>query len=141
MAEPARSLFKKAITSYCEDFHAQVAQLVELETAPTEEVPRLRQEATASRRLLQRLTKFGLGLSHEAVSLPPLDMAINEYKEAEGKNSYVDATLLEDELKSRVEDGPMIVPVADEGGKALIIGAVDGSTRGGMLSFLGESGT
>jgi len=55
--ESARELFHQAIVSYCDDFHAQIADLVEFEETPTPALARLRQEAEDSRSLLLRLTK------------------------------------------------------------------------------------
>ncbi|MCI0408112.1 MAG: hypothetical protein L0191_06020 [Acidobacteria bacterium] len=137
----ARDLFRLAILSYCEDFHAQISDLAELEKNPTPELSRLRREAENSRRLLLQLAKYGLGLSREAVNVPlSVDVAISEFKHAKAV-SYVNAELLERELDARIGPEPFIVDVpAVPPDRDLLIGAVDGSTRGGILSLLGEAG-
>lgn len=137
----ARELFHKAIISYADDFHALVSDLVEADKNPTPELPKLRQEAENSRRLLQGLTKFGLGLSLQAVNLPlAIDVAIAEMK-AGRRDPYVNPEILQEELARRVADEPFVVDVPEVPPTGtMLIGAVDGSTRGGILSFLGESG-
>lgn len=139
--QPARDLFRQAILSYCDDFHAQIATLVELERDPTPELTRLRQEAENSRQLLMRLTKYGLGLSREAVEVPfSLDAAISDFKR-DRPASYVDERILEEELARRIAPEPLICDAEKAATpRRLLIGAVDGSTRGGVLSFLGDEG-
>lgn len=139
--QQAPELFKRAILSYCEDFHAQIATLVEIEKDPTPELPRLRREAENSRLLLFRLAKFGLGLSREAIDVPPgLDVAISEFKKTRMK-SYANESFLEKELARRIAPEQFVLDAReDSSARNLLIAAVDGSTRGGMLSFLGEEG-
>jgi hypothetical protein len=140
--EHAPALFVAAIHSYSEDFHAQIDDLARATTV-TPDLPRLKQEADGGRRLLERLLKFGLGISEEAVHVPmSVDVAIEERRNGRFKDGYVvDARLLADELNRRVAPEPFVVdrvPPLPE--RPLIIGAVDGSTKGGMLKFLGDSG-
>jgi len=139
--QPARELFRRAIVSYCDDFHAQITDLAELASHPTPELARFRQDAENSRRLLLQLAKYGLGLSGEAVNVPiSLDAAIAEFKRG-SIASYVDETVLKEELTRRIAPEPFVLDAsAASSGRALLIGAVDGSTRGGLLSFLGEEG-
>ena len=139
--ESARDLFHQAIVSYCDDFHAQIADLVEFEKTPPPVLARLRQEAEDSRSLLLRLTKHGLDLSQEAVKVPlSLDAAIAEFKQGRVA-SYVNGAILVEELARRIEPESFILEAtAESPEQALLIGAVDGSTRGGILSFLGEEG-
>lgn len=139
--QPARDLFYCAIVSYCEDFHAQIAYIVELENSLTPELAGLRQEAENSRLLLRGLVQYGLGLSREAISLPiSINAAISEFKQT-GIASYVNEAVLQEELARRIAPEPVVVDIAEDApGGHLLIGAVDGSTRGGMLSFLGEEG-
>ncbi len=139
--ESAPELFIAAIESYCEDFHAQIDDLARSST--TLELPKLKQQADAGRRLLERLLKFGLGISEEAVHVPlTIDVAIEERRKGEFHNGYIrDAVLLEQEIRRRVAPEPFIVdalPLPSE--RPMIIGAVDGSSRGGMLNFLGDPG-
>lgn len=139
--QQAQQLFKKAILSYCEDFHAQIGTLAEIEDDPTPELPRLRREAENSRQLLFRLIKFGLGLSQDAVNVPlGLDVAISEFKRDRIK-SYANEPILETELARRIAPEQFVLDVPEDSSERnLLIGAVDGSSRGGMLSFLGEEG-
>jgi len=138
-AKPGRELFLEAILSYCEDFHAQIDDLARLERDPTPELSDRRQEAENSRRLLVHLTKHGLGLPREAVDIPlNLPSAIAEF---DPNKPYADRTILEVELERRVAAEPFIVDVpASSPDHRLLIGAVDGSSRSGLLSFLGEEG-
>jgi hypothetical protein len=137
----ARDLFADAIASYADDLHAQVAFLVEFEDRPAPDLPRLRQEAENSRQLLMRITKYGLGLSREAVDVPlSLDAAMASFK-ATRRDKYVDSAILGDELQRRVANEPFVVDVdMTESATSLLIAAVDGSTRSGMMSFIGDDG-
>jgi hypothetical protein len=141
--EPAQDLFRKAILSYCDDLHAQVAILADTNAEQSPEFPKVKKEAESTLSLLVRLGKYGLGLSHEALSLPPnVDTAIKEYR-AGHTGPYVDGARLALELQRRIAPEHAVVEVSPdqrESGRPLSIGAVDGSMRGGILSFLGEEG-
>ncbi len=139
--ESARELFNKAISSYCDDFHAQVGTLEELGRNPTPELASLRREAENGRQLLLRFVKYGLGISDEAIHLPlSVDIAIQEYRDTPNKG-YVDHDLLQQELRRRISDEAFIVDIDQQYlDRNLLVGAVDGSTRGGVLSFLGDEG-
>lgn len=139
MSRPAPELFLEAIVSYCEDFHAQVAELRRLRRERTPELPTRMQEAENSRRLLTNLTKHGLGLSTEAVDLPlTVDLAVDSYHL---DRPYVQRDVLKDELAVRIAPECFVANVDEPAAtKTMLIGAVDGSTRGGLLSFLGEDG-
>jgi hypothetical protein len=142
-SESAPSLFFDAIVSYCDDFHAQIAELVRTKNNPSPDLPRLKQQADGGRRLLERMAKFGLGLSEEAVHVPlSVDVAISEMVAGTFRDSYVvSPDALRKQLGRRVANEPFIVdgmpPVPD---RSPMIGAVDGSTQGGMLNFLGDAG-
>jgi hypothetical protein len=139
---PARTLFADAIESYAgEEFAAQIADLAGMpDTEDPKEIARLRKEAEDSRRILQRLTKYGLGLSREAVRVPAtIDIAINAYKRGE-RDPYVNRAALVAQLVRRVEDTTFVVACDVEASERLLVGAVDGSTRGGLLSLAGEDG-
>ena len=139
---PAPELFRQAIISYCEDFQAQVAALAtEGHFASSPELANAKQEAENSRRLLLQLTKYGLGLSREAVNLPvSVDVAVADTKRG-NTTAYVNEEFLRQELSRRIAPEPVVVAAAvAPASRPLLIGAVDGSTRGGILSFLGEEG-
>lgn len=138
----ARALFVSAIQSYAEDFHSQISDLARTDTATADpiELARMRQHASDAHRLLLRFTKYGLGLSYEAVALPPsVDQAISEFRET-ALASYVDVALLTAEIARRVEDGPFVQVARPGVGPLPLVGGVDGSTRGGLLSGVGEYG-
>ncbi|MCI0703843.1 MAG: hypothetical protein L0241_22515 [Planctomycetia bacterium] len=138
---PAPKLFHEAIVSYCDDFLAQVAALADPKNYDPKALANARQEAENSRRLLLQLTKYGLGLSSEAVNLPvSVELAVASYARTR-TTSYVNGERLAEELSRRIADEPFIVGVeTPRSTRKLVIGAVDGSTRGGILSFLGEEG-
>jgi hypothetical protein len=139
--EPARALFAQAIESYCDDFYHQIEIFVSLESIGSPELAQRRQECENTHRLLLQLTKHGLGLSHEALALPVnVDTAIRAHKNG-NREYFVNRALLLEELKSRISDEPVVVDVNHSvTNRKWLIGAVDGSTRGGILSFLGEDG-
>ncbi len=67
-----------------------------------------------------------------------IDVAIADIRKHQ---CYVDQEALRAELIRRVELTSFITDVEpDRTERPLLIGAVDGSTRGGVLSFLGEDG-
>jgi hypothetical protein len=138
----ARELFERAITSYCRDFADQIQMLVEIEdhSAPAERA-KLRREADTSHLLLIRLVRYGLGISADAIPLPmDVGTAIKLRKRGE-VIADVNVALLKEELCRRVANEHFVVSADVEPLKRpLLIGAVDGSTRGGVLSFLGEEG-
>lgn len=140
IGEQAPQLFVRAITSYSDDLHAQIRSLLSHTDEGSREFATLKQEAENSRRLLERVVKFGLGLSNEAVHVPlSVEEATKEMRVGLFADSYIDAELLEQEIARRVAPEPFIVddlPAVPD--RPMLIAAVDGSTRGGMLSFLGE---
>lgn len=145
LAVDARALFHEAITSYCDDLSAQIGLLAEANEHGLD-FERGRKEAEQSLRLLTGLTKFGLGLSREAVRLPlNVDLGIRALRG--GTHAVVcDSELLREELARRVEPGSFVrdvdsaTPDGDSTPKAVLVGAVDGSTRGGVLSLAGADG-
>jgi len=140
-AQPARPLFHKAIKSYCGDFVDQIALIVELNQANSSEIPRLRSEAETTLLLLRNMLRYGLGISTDAVGLP-LNVEAALAPRRQGNPVLVlDEGLLQEELERRVSDEPFILDAEiDERERKWLIGAVDGSTRAGVLSFLGEDG-
>jgi hypothetical protein len=143
--EGAQRLFAQAITSYCEDLDAAIKMLSEAIRADADrrETLRLREEARSSMQLLYSLVRFGLGLSEEAVLLPgSIDAGIEMARAAKPRQAVVgvDAALLADELSRRVADEAFVSSVPPGGERNLLVAAVDGSTRGGLMSFLGDEG-
>lgn len=144
LGENARMLFADAISSYCDDLSAQVSALAAADEANFTDLARARKEAEQTLQLLVGLTKYGLGLSKEAVRLPAnLDRALRLYSAGDAP-VRVNRARLEEELTRRIEEGPVLQvvapPTADPAPRAPIIGAVDGSTRGGLLSVAGGDG-
>lgn len=155
--ENSQDLFIKAIESYCDDFKAQVASLAEethlhnndyshnnTETelqSHTNELSNLKREAENSRLLLQRLAKYGLGLSKEAILVPlNISEAVLLYQQ-DDSISFFDHDILTQEIKVRVSPEPFISEVPEQKEtSSLLIAATDGSTRSGVLNFLDETG-
>lgn len=153
----ARELFVNAIKSYCDDFYAQIGALIE-ETrihntdhiqhqSPvdiqkhTSELSKLKREAENSRLLLQRLVKYGLGLSAEAVKLPLNITEAIEFYNTDQNGSFYKEELLIQEINSRVSAENFISDVdPKQEDSRLLIAATDGSTRSGVLNFMDESG-
>lgn len=141
--QPAPDLFHRAIVSYCDDFLAQIAALSDPKSYEQQnERSAANQEAENTLRLLLQLTKYGLGLSREAVKLPiNVKQAIDFYP-SDKIRGYVNEEHLKLELERRIANEPFVVEVraAHLPKPPLVVGGVDGSTRGGILSFLGEEG-
>ena len=137
----ARKLFAEAIMSYCDDFSAQIAGLIEADRSPSSEIAQLRQEAENSLQLLRRFTKYGLGLSKEAISLPAnVDQSVSLARKDRASRLF-DLATLEAELEARVADENFIVAIdSSDSTRSSVVAGVDGSLRGGILSFLGEGG-
>jgi hypothetical protein len=140
--ENAQDLFARAITSYFGDFVAQVAELAEHADPQGHEYARLKKRADNSRLLLLRMTKYGLGLSNEAITVPmSMEIALREH--GQGVVMEVNEPLLREEINRRIEPTTFLVPVsapAPTTDPEPIVGAVDGSTRGGLLGLAAEDG-
>lgn len=136
----APKLFEDAICSYCRDLSDQIHALADMDNNQAER-GRRRREADVTLLLLIRLCKHGLGLSNNAVFLPiNVESAVRAARKGD-RVCEADRDLLQKELKRRVADEPFIVDVPEyERDRDWMIGAVDGSTRGGVLSFLGDEG-
>ena len=100
----------------------------------------MREEARNSLLLIQGLVRFGLGLSIEAVRLPGNVEEAVVYLQGR-RNEPGDhpvgwnETILRDELAKRISDEPFLVeehPTSN----AFLIAAVDGSTRGGVMTSI-----
>ncbi len=155
--ENAQELFIGAIKSYCDDFRAQIANLTEEMDlhnndysrnhsaaevqSHTNELSNLKREADNSRILLQRLVKYGLGISKEAVLVPlNISEAVTLYQN-DPSISFYDADLLAQEIKTRISPETFICDILEpQATPSLLIAATDGSTRSGVLNFLDETG-
>jgi hypothetical protein len=140
--ENAQDLFTRAIMSYFDDFRAQVAELAEHPEPQSHDYARVRKRADNSRMLLFRMTKYGLGLSREAIDVPmSMDIALRHHNQ--GVVMEVNEPLLREEVARRIEPTTFLVAVpasTTSTDKEPIIGAVDGSTRGGLVGLAGEDG-
>jgi hypothetical protein len=138
--EPAPELFSRALLSYADDFAAQISDLAGHPEQEGGEYVRMRKEAEACRQLIARLAKRGLGLSEEAIHVPAsVDLAIKEYQG--GRAARIDEALLREEVARRVEPVSFVTEAASPAeAREPLVGAVDGSTRGGLLSLAGEDG-
>jgi len=148
---PARELFENAIVSYCQDLRDAVDAIADYEQGggPTDltrarELSRMREEARNELLLLQGLVRFGLGISGEAIRLPTAiedAVAASQSSAVRGKSAphpvAWDLQALRQELVNRISDEPFIVP-DNSPHQQFLVAAVDGSTRSGVMSFLGE---
>lgn len=142
----ARSLFIEAIVGYA-DLLRDELQHIRTEERPGTVDTRLRHVAEDLILILQGLVKFGLGLSREAIRVPPTAAAALQElpaddRDVEGFHLYT-LSLLEEEISTRVADEPMIVELAPSAATSrsrVVLAGVDGSTRGGLLSLEGEHG-
>lgn len=141
----ARSLFLDAIVGYA-DLLRDELQHIRIEESPGTVDTNLRHVAEDLILILQGLAKFGLGLSREAIRVPPTAAAAlgelpDQDSEVENFHFYLREPL-EEELRTRIADEAMISEVAPvaTGRPRVILAGVDGSTRGGLLSLEGEHG-
>jgi hypothetical protein len=142
MGEHAPSLFAQAIVSYCDYLDALLREITENKAhwADPRDLSRQKAEARNGLLLLRGLTQYGLGLSLEAVRLPQtVEQALGAL-ELDRNQRPVDwnETQLQKELSKRVTSENFIVEADSVPNNQLLAAAVDGSTRGGVLSFLGE---
>jgi hypothetical protein len=140
----ARALFLDAIVGYA-DLLRDELQHIRIEEPSGTVDTNLRHVAEDLILILQGLAKFGLGLSREAIRVPPTAAAalseLPDDNEVEQFHFY-HREPLEEELRTRIADEAMIVevePVASARPRVVLAG-VDGSTRGGLLSLEGEHG-
>jgi hypothetical protein len=138
--EDARTLFLRAICAYADDLYHGFEHYAHLEQAGDKSLPSLRNEIETSLLLLKQIGKFGLGLSSEALALPAsFSTGLALYKR--GALRICDPEVLSEELAKRVSPEPLIVEVAEAPPNPnLLLAAVDGSTRGGLLTLEGEDG-
>jgi hypothetical protein len=141
MSEHAPDLFQRAIESYGADLNALIEHLAEAirEGALPNEINSLRQEGRNLAALLQGIVRFALGLSIEAVEFPE---SLEEALEAKKNNPTAEVVringgLLKEELATRIAPESFVVQDHSyESGQ--MIAAVDGSSRSGVMSAIGE---
>jgi len=140
----ARILFQKAIIAYSNDLLHAYEHYHHLNNAGDNNLSTLRNEIEASILMLKQMVKFGLGLSDEAIKIPSsFSVGLTEFRrdrERGGMKLYDEAKLAE-ELSKRISPESFIVDVpSSKPNSNLLIAAVDGSTRGGLLTIEGEEG-
>jgi hypothetical protein len=140
----ARGLFTDAIIGYCENLRDEFQNyaIVAESTPHTPDLPKLRQKIENDISILKGLCKFGLGLSQEAVRLPPnFDDGMAQWRQHDANLQFFDRDVLVQEIAQRVEDQSIIRPAdSDIKPDDTFVAAVDGSTRTGLLSPEGERG-
>ncbi|HET9394219.1 MAG TPA: hypothetical protein VFO29_11955 [Candidatus Rubrimentiphilum sp.] len=140
--ENARDLFARAIISYCDDLAALIESQVDAidNGADQKDLIRNAEEGRNAVLLLHGLVRFGLGLSTEAVTLPPqFEQAVQERRKNPASVPVRhNEQQLRTELAWRIEDGPFVTTAIAEHQERMLLGAVDGSSRTGVMSFLGE---
>jgi hypothetical protein len=144
----AREVFERAIISYAEDLKAALELLAhdEQNGAMPRDIARMREDARNGLLLLQGLVRFGLGLSVEAVRIPNSvedavallvtkadEIGADASKHPVGWNELI----IRKELTLRIADEPFVVEETTQA-EPFLIAAVDGSTRSGVMTFLGE---
>jgi hypothetical protein len=136
----ARQLFLRAIIAYSNDLLHAYEHYDHLHNAGDNNLPTLRNEIETGILLLKQMAKFGLGLSEEAIKIPSsFSTGLAEFRR--GGMQLYDETKLAEELAKRIAPEPFIVEVPPSKPDAnLLIAAVDGSTRGGLLTIEGEEG-
>jgi hypothetical protein len=140
-AENAQNLFFEQICSYANDLQDAFREYMLVSDSDSAARNRMRGQIDSSILLLKQLTKYGLGLSDEAIRVPfSIDAGIGELKQRPNEPLYNEEHL-RDELSRRVSNEMFVVDINDnEPDPALLIAAVDGSTRGGLLTLDGEEG-
>lgn len=141
--EKARPVFIAAVKSYADNLKDELENY-RLESARPESVsdlPKMRREIDVTILLLKQLAKYGLGLSEEAIHVPGnVHLGLQEIIKNPDAPFY-NENLLEDEIHRRVADEHIILDVPEsEIKKDLLVAAVDGSSRGGLLAFEAEGG-
>ena len=141
--ENAQALFFDAVKGYAVDLCDALQEYILDETSGSRRLPEQRARIEAQIVALKQLTKFGLGLSQDAVRVPPGLEAALGWARGNPNAGLVDEEVLRDELSRRVSPEQFLVEIdqrAQSSEKPLIVAAVDGSTRGGLLALDGEDG-
>jgi hypothetical protein len=137
----ARTLFFDGIKGYADDLNDALRQYqTDEEEMSASERARLRGEIEGSIVLLKGITKYGLGLSKEAIRIPfSFEAGLRGLRDGANDTFYTE-DLLKEEIDKRVADEPFVVDVAPSApDNQILIAAVDGASRGGLLAFEGEN--
>lgn len=140
-SENAPKLFVEAIKSYADDLIAALYEYELESSADSKALPKMRAQIESSMLLLKQVCRYGLGVSQEAIMIPPTFALALALLKSRGNMPLYDEALLVDEISRRVSPESFVVNVEQkEPDRNLLVAAVDGSTRGGLLSLMGEEG-
>src|SRR5579871_3204598 len=105
----ARQVFFDEIRSYADDLRDQLEQFSTESEMGSPNLAHLRGEIETSLILLKQMTKYGLGLSNEAIRVPPHFAAgLEEVRQRPNAPFYSEELLL-DEIARRVSDESLVV--------------------------------
>jgi hypothetical protein len=137
----ARELFFDEIREYANDLRYAFQQYDVESDSGNSNLAHLRGEIESSLVLLKQITKNGLGLSNEAIRLPVSFAAgLKEVSGSPNAPFYSD-DILREEIERRVASGRFISDISGgASNEQMLIAAVDGSTRGGLLTMESEDG-
>jgi hypothetical protein len=137
----ARKMFVAAIEGYADYLQCAFREyLYAIESNDSDHaLTRSRLEADLAK--LKGLSKSGLGLSNDAVNLPPsVEAGLSRFRRNMDEQ-FCSHDKLRDEIRRRVAPGPFIQESPPSSrGRDLLVAGIDGSTRGGLLSVDGEDG-
>jgi hypothetical protein len=137
----ARQLFLEGIRSYADDLRDALEEYWTESESGASGLPHLRGQIDASIILIKQIAKYGLGLSNEAIRIPANFAAGLEEVRRRPNAAFYSDDVLRDEIERRVSSEMFVVEVpAGAPNSQMLIAAVDGSTRGGLLSLEGEDG-
>lgn len=137
----AQELFVSEIRAYADDLANAFEQWDRHTSKSDSGLSQLKAEIDASIILLRQLTKYGLGLSNDAIRVPiNFQAGLERFRQRPNEPLY-DESLLRDEIGRRISNEAFVIDVeADDPKDSVLIAAVDGSTRGGLLTIEGEEG-
>lgn len=138
----ARTLFFGGIKAYADDLNDALQQYRTDEAKlSASERTRLRSEIEGNIVLLKGITKYGLGLSKEAIRIPStFEVGLRGLRDGANDTFYTE-DLLKEEIDKRVADETFVVDVpSSTPDNQILIAAVDGASRGGLLALEGEDG-
>jgi hypothetical protein len=137
----ARDLFFEQIKAYADDLRDALREYALHTDAQPSERTRLKGQIEGGIALLKEVTKHGLGLSNDAIRVPPTFESGLEAANNRPNSPFYFEEPLRDEIERRIADENFIVDVPMEiANPSLLIAAVDGSTRSGLLTMEGEEG-
>jgi len=142
-AEDAQTLFLTAIKAYADHLRDGLAAYDDIvaRNGPERERVNMRRDLEAEITVLRALGKFGIGASAEAITVPAnVEHGVGLVRKSPNEPLYREETLKE-EISRRVEPGPIIRQVPTrQPDKNMLVAAIDGSTRGGLLAVDGALG-